>query len=166
MATVGRPAEALGLALALLAASALPAQTQPVPGRFRTRLTTAPFQDQINRGDGEATATLLGHSLRLAGHFDGLVSAAFRIRLLSGRAVGVRGDRVIRDLPVRGGGTAGEISATVRLTASQSALLEARRLYVEVDTAAAPDGALIGWLMPDHRFAGERVPEKQNWAAQ
>jgi len=134
---------------------------------YRTRLVTAAFQSPSGpfEGDGEVVATLSGRTLKLHGHFEGLVSPVTRLRLLSGAAVGVPDGIDIADIRTATGAPSGRIKTTLTLTPAQRELLATGRLYVQVETKAAPEGALWGWLLPNHPFPGENVPEERNWYA-
>lgn len=145
-----------------------PAQAQPAADSYRTRLTSAAFapNEGLYAGDGDVIATLEGRTLKVAGDFRDLGSPVTRVRLLSGVAVGAPTGVPVADLQAPSGGASGAISGELRLSPGQTALLRQRRLYVQVETEAAPEGALWGWLMPNHRFPGENVPEKANWYAQ
>jgi hypothetical protein len=63
-----------------------------------------------------------------------------------GSLPGVRGP-FIADLTVSSH-TTGTLSGTVELDSSQIDALHKGRLYVEIDSAKAPEGDLWGWIMP------------------
>jgi hypothetical protein len=159
----------LSLCAAVLLALTVPAavSAQPVENSFRTRLTSAAFQPPapIFKGDGDVTATLNGRTATIAGDYKALGSPVTKVRVLSGTAPGVPSGVAVADLTAPGG-VAGTIAGELRLTTAQVALLKAGRLYVQVETQAAPTGALWGWLMPNYRFPGANVPEKLNPYAQ
>lgn len=157
----------VSLAAAALLALAVPAAAQPVENSFRTRLTSAAFQPPapIFKGDGNVTAALATRTLSISGDYKALASPVTKVRLLTGTAPGVPSGTPLAELKASGG-TAGAVSAQLLLTPAQINLLKAGRLYVQVETEAAPGGALWGWLMPNYRFPGQNVPEKQNWYAQ
>lgn len=159
---LGRAGLALGLTLLAGAAVA-----QRVENSWRTRLTSAAFepQDRAFKGDGDVVVMLAGTTLSVTGHYEGLDTPAIRVRILSGPVVGARGDVAVADLAIPPAATTGAITGTLHLTRAQLALLKANRLYVQVETKGAPGGALWGWLMPNYRFPGEGVPEKQDWFA-
>lgn len=133
---------------------------------YSTRLLTAAFQPPARAysGDGRLTAALSGSRLTISGRFEGLDAKVTKVRLLTGSAVGVPTGEFVADLAIEGGPASGTISGTVDL-GERAALLSHGRLYVQVETDAAPEGALWGWLLPDHPFPGENVPEKRNWYA-
>jgi quercetin dioxygenase-like cupin family protein len=139
-----------------------------IENSYRTRLTTAAFQppEKLLKGDGNVVATLEGRRLKVLGDFNGLASPVTRIRILTGSAVGVPDGIQVADLQVATDTTSGSIDADLRLSSAQVELLKSSRLYLQVETQAVPDGALWGWLMPNHPFPGEHVPEKRNWYAQ
>lgn len=157
----------LGAAALLALTAPAAAQAQPVENSFRSRLTSAAFQPPapIFKGDGDVTATLATRTVSIVGDYRGLASPVTKVRLLTGTAPGVPSATPMAELTSTGG-TAGAISGQLRLTPAQINLLKAGRLYVQVETQAAPGGALWGWLMPNHRFPGANVPEKFNPYAQ
>jgi hypothetical protein len=66
-----------------------------------------------------------------------------------GSLPGVRGP-VIADLIISPD-MSGTLSGTVELDSSQIAALHKGGLYVEIDSAKAPEGDLWGWIMPPDR---------------
>ncbi len=107
-----------------------------VPVDSRTQSTVA--------GIGHVRADLSGDRLRIEGEFSGLLGAATGAKLHIGAAVGVRGS-VIHELSVDGE-REGEIRGNVRLSDDELAALRAGRLYIQIQSEAAPDGNLWGWL--------------------
>ncbi len=100
----------------------------------------------LNSGSGAVSARLSGDILRLDGRYHGLLGLPSAARLLMGEAPGVRGP-AIADLvvsPARDG----TISGSIRLTEGQRAAFRKGALYVEIDSADAPEGDLWGWAMP------------------
>lgn len=99
-------------------------------------------------GGGGGTVTLSGNRLVLDGRFHGTLGPPMGAHLLAGSAPGVRGP-VIGDVALTltgsGGGT---FHAEVPLNSRQRALLAKGGLYVEIDSGAAPEGDLWGWIMP------------------
>jgi hypothetical protein len=154
---------------ATLLALAIPtvAAAQPADLSFRSRLTSAAFQPPapMFKGDGDVVAVIDRRTVKVTGDFRGLASPATHARLLSGSAPGVPGSVVVGEIKLSAHASAGAFSGTLQLNPSQLALLTSRRVYVQIETQAAPDGALWGWLMPNHHFPGERVPEPRNWYA-
>ena len=127
---------------------------------FATRLTRFAGEavDAKNfRGDGRVQARIAGDRVIVRGEFHGLSSPARRARVFQGSAVGVPGKPVF-DLAVAAA-SEGAVSGELRVTAEQLRALRAASLYVQIDTVAAPDGALWGWLLPQHEFPGANVPE-------
>jgi hypothetical protein len=61
-----------------------------------------------------------------------------------GSAVGVRGP-AIHELTVSKN-ESGELSGSIRLSTDEIAALRAGHIYIELASAAAPDGNLWGWL--------------------
>ncbi|HEY8520278.1 MAG TPA: CHRD domain-containing protein [Gammaproteobacteria bacterium] len=141
---VRRVATAAGLLSLALASFAASAQET-----FRVRLTTVPIETATRAnvtGAGEATATLDGRRLTLSGRFAGLKGPAVAARLHRGPVLGVRGPAVA-DVPVPAA-TDGSFEAQVELTRELVEALRERRLYLQIDSEAAPDGNLWGWLLP------------------
>jgi hypothetical protein len=66
-----------------------------------------------------------------------------------GSLPGVRGP-FIADLTVSPD-TSGTLSGTVELNSNQVAALHKGDLYVEIDSAKAPEGDLWGWIMPQEK---------------
>lgn len=98
-----------------------------------------------NSGVGTVTAVLDGSKLTLKGSFSGLLAVPVAAHLAMGSLPGVRGP-VIADLSVSPG-TSGTLSGTVELDSSQIVALHKGGLYVEIDSAKAPEGDLWGWLV-------------------
>jgi hypothetical protein len=118
-------------------------------GSFDFRLSPGP-RDVGTRadssGNGRVHADLSGNVLTLAGDYHGLLGAPTSARLLAGSAPGVRGPKVT-DLTIESA-TTGKISGTTKLTTAQLASFNKGGLYIEIDSAAAPEGDLWGWVMP------------------
>lgn len=155
------------ISISCLASFSVAAAGDVASESYRTRLVTAAFQSPAGpfEGDGEVVATLTGRSLKLAGHFERLGANVTGVQLLSGAAVGVPDGIKIATIRTGTSNISGRIRAGLMLTGEQVDLLKAGRLYVQVETKAAPDGALWGWLLPNHPFPGENVPEERNWYA-
>ena len=116
--------------------------------KFKIWLVTVPIdfvQAAKVTGSGAGTAILAGDTLSIQGKFEGLQGAATVAQVHTGRAKGVRGP-VLADLTASHG-TSGTISGTVKLKPEQIEALKAGRLYVQVNSEAAPDGNLWGWLL-------------------
>jgi hypothetical protein len=135
--------------LVVLAGSvALPAQAARV---FTARLSTAPVEAAnaaTLTGSGAVTATLTGTRLVVLGNFKGLQGAATAARLHVA-PMGLRGPAML-DLQVTKG-SSGTISGDLTLTAIQADHLTRNRVYVQLHSEKAPDGALRGWLLPEKR---------------
>ena len=97
-------------------------------------------------GSGEVKASLTGSTLVLDGHYHGLLGVPTMARLLMGSAPGVRGPK-LADLAVAQA-TEGAVTGKVKLNAKQLATFHKGGLYIEIDSADAPDGDLWGWVMP------------------
>jgi hypothetical protein len=141
----------VGWAVAFLVIAA-PLLAQP-PEKFGARLSWVPIGGAERNdvaGQGQATATLSGTELAVAGSYEGLPAAATAAKLHEGVALGARGRGLaIGDLAVSGG-TSGKISGTLRLSAEQIAALKAGRLYLQIysEKGVPPDhDTLWGWLL-------------------
>ncbi|HXS08040.1 MAG TPA: CHRD domain-containing protein [Rhizomicrobium sp.] len=95
-------------------------------------------------GIGMVEATLAGDRLTISGRFSDLSSPAIGAQLRMGLALGVPGPK-IGDLIVTKA-DAGEISGTVKLSPAAIAALKNNALYVEIDSAKAPEGNSWAWL--------------------
>jgi hypothetical protein len=96
-------------------------------------------------GAGTVTAVLDGSKLMLKGSYSGLLAAPTAAHLAMGSLPGVRGP-VIADLTVSPD-ISGTLSGTVELDSRQMIALHKGGLYVEIDSAKAPEGDLWGWIM-------------------
>jgi len=96
-------------------------------------------------GTGSVTAELTGNRLTVQGAFSGLASAATKAQLRSGLMSGVPGD-AFADLTVSGA-ESGTLSGAVTLNRAQRKALLTGAIYVQIDSAKAPDGALRAWLL-------------------
>src|SRR5882672_1778890 len=115
---------------------------------FKVRLTMVPIEASTaaaTKGSGSATGTLDGTTLKVSGSFAGLQGAATTAQLHEGPATGVRGPAVA-DFTVPQA-AAGTFSAEFQLTPAQAESLHQGRLYLQIQSAAAPDGNLWGWLL-------------------
>lgn len=117
--------------------------------RFAARLSTAPI-DLGNaaavKGSGSASAVLDGRDLTVEGRFSGMTAPATGAHLHVGTVLGVRGPAVA-ELEVEHAAS-GSVTGAVRLSREQAAALADGRVYVQIDSEAAPDGNLWGWLLP------------------
>lgn len=117
--------------------------------RFNVRLSTAPIElanAAAVKGGGSASAVLDGRELTIEGEFSGLVGAATAARLHIGKVMGMRGPAVA-ELDIEPA-SSGSVTGAVRLTREQVDALAAGRMYLQIDSDAAPDGNLWGWLLP------------------
>jgi hypothetical protein len=138
---------ALPAALALLVCTAAPALAA---SRFTLTLDPVAYDNStrdIVLGEGRVDATLDGASLTLSGHFTGLSSPATAVKLGIGLDFGVPAGEFFTTL-VPTNGAAGSIGGTVTLTPAQVAALNAKRLFLRLDTVRGSDGALWGWFEP------------------
>lgn len=100
-------------------------------------------------GVGTVTATLEGSRLTLKGSFRGLLAVPTAAHLAIGSLPGVRGP-VIADLTVSPE-TSGTLGGSVTLDSSQIVAFHKGSLYVEIDSAKAPEGDLWGWIMSQEK---------------
>ena len=138
-----------------LALSATPALAES----FETRLAPAPLTDGTRAdvmGEGHAIAELDGNRLTIKGDFQGLTSNATTAHLYDGIRIGAMGPKAF-DITVTPQ-TAGSVSGSVTLSAAQVRAVRAGHFYILINSQKAPEGNLIGWLLPPHPFAGEAVP--------
>jgi len=140
------PLAALTLSAAVSIAPAIAQST------FTTQLGWVPIGGAERNdvaGEGAATATLSGSRLSIVATFEGLPAKVTAAKLHQGVAKGARGaGAVIADLRVSGG-TSGNVSGEVRLSAEQVEALKAGRLYLQIYSAKGvqPDHATLwGWL--------------------
>jgi hypothetical protein len=116
---------------------------------FKVRLTPVPIEASTaakTKGSGSASASLDGSTLTVTGSFAGLVGAATVAALHEGPVLGVRGPAVAEfTVPQT---ASGSFNAQFKLTAEQLQSLHQGRLYLQIHSAAAPDGNLWGWLLP------------------
>jgi hypothetical protein len=125
------------------------------PQIYKARLSVVPIANSAGRANidesetvfatANATATLTGTKLTVAGTFEGFKSPASIAQIRSGPAMGVRGP-VVFDLTVTKA-TKGTISGTFDLTAAQVDLLKNSRLYIQIHNDNTPEGALWGWFL-------------------
>lgn len=134
--------KALLLLCSLLLSSTLFAQTET----YRARLSPMPVSPQtVNTitGQGEVILTLNGTTLTVTGNFSGMSSAATMAHLHNGPPA--QPGPVAQRLEVTAA-PAGEVTATLELTAEQVAALRNNELYVQIHSANNPSGELRGWI--------------------
>jgi hypothetical protein len=116
---------------------------------FKGRLSKVPVDAKmvpIIIGTGQATATLNGTQVRIAGTFEGLGSPATVARLHEAKYIGVHGP-AIGELEVTKAAS-GSVSGQVTLTPAQITSLRAGKLYVQIHSQAGPEGHLWGFMLP------------------
>jgi CHRD domain len=116
---------------------------------FKARLTPVPIEAATaakTKGGGNASASLDGATLTVTGSFAGLQGAATLAGLHEGPALGVRGPSVAEFAVPQS--ASGSFNAQFKLTPTQLQSLHQGRLYLQIHSAAAPDGNLWGWLLP------------------
>lgn len=137
--------------IAALGAGPWPDASGQASTRYEVRLAATPRDTSMRAtisGSGTAEVTVAGRTLTVSGRFSGLKSRATRARIHRGRAVAVRGPAV-HDLELTttsADGTAGTVFGELELDDAMRAALEAGHLYLQLDSAGAPDGNLWGWL--------------------
>jgi hypothetical protein len=130
----------------MLALSVSLAEAQDV---YKVRLSPGPRlvgTRAESSGEGTVSVNLSGNALTIEGSYRGLLGAPTAARLLMGPGPGVRGPK-IADLKISSS-LIGTISGSVKLTRNQFAAFRMGGLYIEIDSAEAPEGDLWGWLMP------------------
>jgi hypothetical protein len=138
----------------------------PEAARFETELGPTPInhvtRDTVT-GHGSATATLDGSHLAISATFSGLATPATDAHVMMGSGIAMTGEPVL-DFTVSAA-TSGTITGDFKLTSAQLAALRAGRLYIQVNSqkAPAPGGNLWGWLLPEHRKAGQDEPQAGPW---
>ena len=116
--------------------------------KFKIRITPVPLDGSMRAtvaGSGSATATLSGNKLTISGTFDGMPSAATTAKIHRGLATGVRGSPFL-DLTVTKASN-GTVSGSFDLTPEQVQYLKQGKLYIQIQSEKAPDGALWGWIL-------------------
>ena len=152
------------LTSAALAAGLLACGSAYAADTYRTNLGPMPLDEAVRQnmlGRGDATATLDGKTLTVAGQFAGLPSAATAAHIYVGLAIGVPGTEAL-DITVSQA-SSGSVSGTLALTAKQAAAFRTGKLYVQIDSQKAPSGNLWGWLLPKHFDAAAGVPQPGPW---
>jgi len=137
-----RPAATL-LLVASVCASTLTAQGNT----YRARLSPVPVDatTQANTtGTGSVTATLSGATLSVAGTFSGLQKPATTAKVHVGPR-GIRGPAAL-DLTITKA-TSGTVQGDLMLSAAQVDHLKRGRLYIQIQSEAAREGNLWGWLL-------------------
>jgi hypothetical protein len=116
--------------------------------QYRARLSPVPLDVAMQAtiaGTGTATAVLVGNKLSITGTFAGLKSPATTAKIHSAPK-GLRGPAIL-DLTVAPA-TSGTITGAVELTPAQADELAKSGLYIQLNSAKAPEGNLWGWLLP------------------
>lgn len=156
------------LCLAILGALILAPVSAPAfaDENFETVLGPTPINHvtrSVVTGEGAATAVLTGNVLKVNGAFDGLPGAATDAHLMMGSGIGIPGASIF-DLTVTTAAT-GTLSGAVNLSRPQIAALHAGKLYIQINSqkAPAPGGNLWGWLLPEHKKAGQDEPQLGDW---
>jgi len=132
---------------AVLVAMFLAAPAHAADRQFQGVLDPFPHDNSTRDtvvGEGTISAVLAGDRLTIRGNFTGLSSPAVGASLRAGMAMGVPGPK-IGELEVTRA-RAGQVSGTVTLDAAALAALGHAALYVELDSAKAPEGNSWAWL--------------------
>ena len=123
---------------AVCAQDSFSARLSPGPRLVGTRAESS--------GQGTVSVKLSSNVLALEGSYGGLLGTPTAARLLMGPAPGVRGLK-IGDLKISSS-LDGTISGNIKLGRNELAAFRKGGLYIEIDSAEAPEGDLWGWLMP------------------
>jgi hypothetical protein len=125
------------------------------PQTYKARLSIVPISGVQGRSAidesatvfaaANATGTLTGNKLAVAGTFEGFKSPASIAQIRTGPAMGVRGP-VVFELTITKA-TKGMFSGTFDLTPAQVDLLKNKRLYIQIHNENTPEGALWGWFL-------------------
>ena len=125
------------------------------PQAYKARLSVVPIANAAGRNNidesatvfaaANATATLSGAKLTVAGTFEGFKSPASIAQIHNGPAMGIRGP-VVFELTVTKA-TKGTLSGSFDLTPAQVDLLKNSRLYIQIHNQNTPEGALWGWFL-------------------
>ncbi len=119
---------------------------------YRARLSPMPTTPQTVTeitGEGEVILTLNGNTLTVEGNFSGMSSAATGAHLHNGPPA--QPGPVVHTLEIDQA-TAGQISATLELTAEQVEALQNNSLYVQVHSVNNAPGELRGWIFLRSHF--------------
>lgn len=130
------------------AGSSLAQQTQ----KYKAPLSRLPLNAVLQRtvtGKGAVTAELAGQRLTITGTFAGLTSAATTASVRMSPVTGVVGP-VLFPLTVTQD-VAGTVSGSVELSPPQVEALAKNKLYIQIQSKAAPDGNLWGWLFIEEK---------------
>jgi hypothetical protein len=167
MPRFGRTAALLVLAgLFLLPLSRHALRAAPASEPYETVLGPTPVNHVTNTvltGDGEAIASLNGTTFTVSGSFQGMPAPATDAHIMMGDGIGIPGAPIL-DLTVSPA-VRGTISGSFKMTRAQIAALHAGRLYIQINSqkGPAPDGNLWGWLLPEHKKAGQDEPILGDW---
>lgn len=142
---------ALAPAAVWLATGPWPEARAQAAERYELRLEATPRDTSMRstiKGRGAVEVGVDGRALSVSGRFEGLAGRATGAQLRMGHAVGVRGPAV-HDLEVvatNADGTAGTIAGRVELGRQTFEALAQGRLYIQLDSEAAPDGNLWAFI--------------------
>ena len=155
-----------GTAAMAILACAVAATAAPEVARFETELGPTPINHvtkELITGHGSAVAALDGNHLAISATFTGLASPATDAHVMMGAGIAMTGDPML-DLTISAA-TSGTITGDFKLTPAQLVALRAGRLYIQINSqkAPAPGGNLWGWLLPEHRKAGQDEPKTGPW---
>jgi alcohol dehydrogenase (cytochrome c) len=135
-----------GLASFTLLTAALIGQNAAAQETYRARLSPMPVNQQTVRtitGLGQVRGTLDGNRLTITGEYRGMSSPATsaHVHLAAPTMAGP----AAAPLQVTGG-TEGQISGSITLTAEQLSALRNESLYVQIHSQGNPNGELRGWI--------------------
>ena len=55
------------------------------------------------------------------------------------------------------------MTGAFKLDSAQATALKTGKLYIQIDSEKAPNGNLWGWLLAEHEFVGQDVPQEGPW---
>jgi hypothetical protein len=165
MPPFGRPSVYAAL-FVILAAAPIASKAAPAGEAYETVLGPTPVDHVTNlllTGDGDGVASLIGSSFKIAGNFQGLPAPATDAHVMMGDGIGMPGSPIL-DLTVTPA-ERGALSGSFTLNRSQIAALHEGRLYIQINSqkGPAPGGNLWGWLLPEHKKAGQDEPILGDW---
>ena len=108
-------------------------------------------------------AALTGTSFKISGTFQGMPAPATDAHVMMGDGIGIPGSPIL-DLTVAAADH-GALAGSFTLSRAQIAALHDGRLYIQINSqkGPAPGGNLWGWLLPEHKKAGQDEPIMGDW---
>ena len=115
---------------------------------FMARLSVMPVEAATVpdiAGSGSGSAVFDNGRLLIDGAFTGLLGIVTAARLHEGPGMGIRGTAFSELMVV--GGVEGSFSGEIELSSDQVDSLRQGKIYIQIDSEAAPEGNLWGWLV-------------------